>query len=82
MSQPGQFPLTDMPGIIFFFGLPLRIGRHEHFPIHMRTHLIENLKQPVIQSDDHAYPLKKRLSGGCAHCVITTTPCKYFTGAV
>ncbi|MGT9608995.1 hypothetical protein ACVWDG_09905, partial [Escherichia coli] len=42
-----------------------RIGRHEHFPIHMRTHLIENLKQPVIQSDDHAYPLKKRLSGGC-----------------
>ncbi|WP_220427573.1 hypothetical protein, partial [Klebsiella pneumoniae] len=58
------------------------IGRHEHFPIHMRTHLIENLKQPVIQSDDHAYPLKKRLSGGCAHCVITTTPCKYFTGAV
>lgn len=58
MSQPGQFPLTDMPGIIFFFGLPLRIGRHEHFPIHMRTHLIKNLKQPVIQSDDHAYPLK------------------------
>jgi len=24
----------------------------------MRTHLIENLKQPVIQSDDHTYPLK------------------------
>ncbi|ENH2677778.1 hypothetical protein ABVZ05_004711 [Escherichia coli] len=58
MSQPGQFPLTDMPGIIFLFGLSLCIGRHEHFPIHMRTHLIENLKQPVIQSDDHTYPLK------------------------
>ncbi|MFO6284903.1 hypothetical protein ACLBVW_35585, partial [Pseudomonas aeruginosa] len=58
------------------------LDTHVHLRIHMRTHLIENLKQPVIQSDDHAYPLKKRLSGGCAHCVITTTPCKYFTGAV
>ncbi|MFK5298456.1 hypothetical protein, partial [Klebsiella pneumoniae] len=36
-------------------GLCAAEGRHEHFPIHMRTHLIENLKQPVIQSDDHAY---------------------------
>ncbi|PAU40540.1 hypothetical protein CKF46_35595, partial [Klebsiella pneumoniae] len=62
-----------MPGIIFLFGLPLCIGRHEHFPIHMRTHLIENLKQPVIQSDDHTYPLKNAYQV-CAHCVITTTP--------
>ncbi|WP_216650210.1 hypothetical protein, partial [Klebsiella pneumoniae] len=74
MSQPGQFPLPDMPGIIFFFGLPLRIGRHEPFPIHMRTHLIENLKQPLLQSDDPAYPLKKRSSGGCAHFGHKTHP--------
>ncbi|MDR9969170.1 hypothetical protein [Enterobacter hormaechei] len=50
--------LKALAGTTFRVGRPLCIGRPEPFPIHMRTHLIETLTPPVIQSDDHTYPLK------------------------